>query len=386
MRKVNVGILGCGVISNTYIRDMKRFYKNLHIAACADVNPGLAKAHAEKYGIPAGCTPEELLAMEEVELIVNLTPPQLHGELNSKILKAGKHVFCEKPFALTVEEAKEVMNLAKEKNLLIGSAPDTFLGSSLQTCRKLLDDGWIGTPLYASANMTSIGVETWHPAPEHFYRKGAGPLYDMGPYYFTALAALLGPVKSVSAFCATGFLERNIYAGPRAGNQISVETPTHYSGVARLSSGVIVSLNLSFDIWHSSLPKMEIYGTEGTLEVPDPNMSGGKPRVYRKERTLDPLYDDSIQTREKLGVSVEIPELYPHIGDYTRGSGVFDLACAVAEGRRPRVNAEMACHVVEAITGMMESAETKKVYEMKTSCERPLPLAMGVDGLIITQK
>jgi predicted dehydrogenase len=379
MRKVNVGILGCGVISNTYIRDMKRFYTSLHLAACADVNVGLAKAHAEKYGIDSGCSPEELLAMEEVELIVNLTPPGLHGELNRKILEAGKHVYCEKPFALTVEEAKEVMALAKEKNLLIGSAPDTFLGSSLQTCRKLLDDGWIGTPLYATANMTSIGVETWHPAPENFYRKGAGPLYDMGPYYFTALAALLGPIESISAFGATGFSERTIYTGSHAGGQLSVETPTHYSGVARLSSGVIVSLNLSFDIWHSNLPNMEIYGTEGTLEVPDPNMSGGKPRIYRKERTLDPLYDDSIQTREKKGVSAEVPEMYPHIGDYSRGSGVFDLACAVVEGRSPRGNVEMACHVVEAITGMMESAETKKVYEMKTSCERPLPLTMGAN-------
>lgn len=378
MRNINVGILGCGVISNTYIRDIKCFYPTLHLAACADVNVELAKSHAEKYQIPAGCSVEEMLAMEDVELVVNLTPPQLHTGLNKKILMAGKHVFCEKPFAPTPAEGREVMELADSKGLFVGCAPDTFLGSSLQTCRKILDDGWIGKPLYVTANMMSNGVETWHPAPANFYRQGAGPLYDMGPYYFTALAALLGPVKRVSAFSGTGFPARNIYTGPQKGQAIQVETPTHYSGIAELASGVIVSMNISFDIWHSNLPMFEIYGTEGTLEVPDPNMSGGRPKVYRKERTLDVLYDDSEETKAKQNVSVELPELYPHIGEYTRGIGVLDLACAVIEGRKPRVNAEMACHVIEAITGMMESARERKVYEMETTCEKPEPVRTGI--------
>ena len=377
MRNINVGILGCGVISNTYIRDIKRFYPSLHLAACADVNVELAKSHAEKYRIPSGCSVEEMLAMEEVELVVNLTPPQFHMELNKKILQAGKHVFCEKPFAPTAAQARQVMDLADEKGLLVGSAPDTFLGSSLQTCRKILDDGWIGKPLYVTANMMSNGVETWHPAPANFYRQGAGPLYDMGPYYFTALTALLGPVKRVSAFSGTGFPVRKVYTGPLKGQEVPVETPTHYSGTAELASGVIVSMNISFDIWHSNLPMFEIYGTDGTLEVPDPNMSGGRPRVYRKERTLDVLYDDSRETKEKQDTSVELPELYPHIGDYTRGIGVLDLACAIDEKRKPRVNAEMACHVIEAITGMMESTQDKKVYEMKTTCEKPEPIKTG---------
>ncbi len=315
--------------------------------------------------------------MEEVELVVNLTPPQFHMELNKKILQAGKHVFCEKPFAPTAAQARQIMDLADEKRLLVGSAPDTFLGSSLQTCRKILDDGWIGKPLYVTANMMSNGVETWHPAPANFYRQGAGPLYDMGPYYFTALAALLGPVKRVSAFSGTGFPVRKVYTGPLKGQEVPVETPTHYSGTAELASGVIVSMNISFDIWHSNLPMFEIYGTDGTLEVPDPNMSGGRPRVYRKESTLDVLYDDSRETKEKQDTSVELPELYPHIGDYTRGIGVLDLACAIDEKRKPRVNAEMACHVIEAITGMMESAQDKKVYEMKTTCEKPEPIKTG---------
>lgn len=378
MDKVKVGIIGCGVISNTYIRDIQKFYDRLELCACADVNGELAKQHAEKYGIPTGCTTEELLAMEEIEIVVNLTPPKLHTVLNRQILQAGKHVFCEKPFALTVEEAEEILGLAQERGLLVCSAPDTFLGSSLQTCKKLLEDGWIGKPLYVTANMMSNGVETWHPAPGNFYQEGAGPLYDMGPYYFTALAALLGPVKRVSAFAATGFPVRKIFAGPDKGKELQVETPTHYSGIAELENGVLVSLNISFDIWHSNLPMFEIYGTEGTLEVPDPNMSGGRPRVYRKERTLDALYCDSEETKEKLGKSQEVPELYPDIGSYTRGIGVLDMAYAIREKRTPRTEARLACHVIEAITGMMKAAKTHEVYEMKTTCVMPKARKLGM--------
>lgn len=377
MEQTKIGIIGCGVISNTYIRDIQRFYPGLLICACADVNMALAKEHAAKYNIPAGCSVEELLSMEEIEIVVNLTPPQFHTDINRKILSAGKHVFCEKPFALTLEEADGILRMAKEKGLLVGSAPDTFMGSSLQTCGKLLADGWIGKPLYATANMMSCGVETWHPAPANFYREGAGPLYDMGPYYFTALATLLGPVKSVCALSGTGFPSRNIYAGPHKGETVPVETPTHYSGMAQLESGVIVSMNFSFDIWHSNLPMLEIYGTEGTLEVPDPNMSGGQPRVYRKERTLDPLYFDSEENKGRQGHSVQVPELFPNIGSYTRGVGILDLAYAIREGRPPRADGELARHVIEAITGMMISAKNHRIYEMQTTCVMPERLKLG---------
>lgn len=378
MKEIKIGIIGCGVISNTYIRDIQKFYNKLSILACADVNTALAKEHAAKYNIPTGCSVEDLLHMNEIEIVVNLTPPQCHTDINKKILSAGKHLFCEKPFALTVEEAEEVLRLAEEKGLFTGSAPDTFMGSSLQTCNKLLQDGWIGTPLYVTANMMSCGVETWHPAPANFYKEGAGPLYDMGPYYFTALASLLGPFKRVCAFSGTGFANRKVYTGPHKGEFIPVETPTHYSGMAQLESGIIVSMNFSFDIWHSNLPMLEIYGTEGTLEVPDPNMSGGCPKVYRKEKTLDVLYSNSEEAKLKQGISEEIPELFPNIGTYTRGAGVLDLAYAIRENRVPRASGDLARHVIEAITGMMKSSRNHEIYEMKTTCVIPEKLKMGM--------
>lgn len=377
MRIVNVGILGCGVISHTYIRDIQRLYKGLNISACGDCKQELAVSHAAAYGIPRGCTTKELLAMEEIELVINLTPPQLHEELNRQILNAGKHVFCEKPFALSVQEGKALLDLARSKGLVLCSAPDTFMGSAMQTCRKLLEEGWIGRPLYATANMMTNGVETWHPAPEHFYRKGAGPLYDMGPYYFGALAALLGPIKSISAFAGKGFSERTVYVGSDRGKTVPVEIPTHYSGTALMENGVIASLNFSFDIWKSDLPMFELYGTEGTLVLPDPNMSGGKPLIYRMEKTLDSLYCEEEQVKAEKDCFTEVPELYPHIGQYTRGIGVMDTAAAIAEQREPRASGAFALHVLEAITGMMEAAETGTRYQMMTDCRKPPMLPLG---------
>lgn len=365
------------MISHTYIRDIQRLYKGLEICACAHKDRETAKKHGEKYGIPLGYTVEELLNDREIEIVINLTPPLAHGGINGKVLEAGKHLYSEKPFVLTLEEGEALRRLARKNHVWACSAPDIFLGSSLQTCKKLLDDGWIGKPLYVTMNMMSGGVETWHPAPWNYYKEGAGPLYDMGPYYFTALTALLGPMKRVCAFSGTGFSERKIWTGPRKGERIHPEVATHYSGVGELTSGVIVSLNMSFDIWKSNLPMFEIYGTEETLEVPDPNMSGGKPRVYRKERSLDPLYEDSGKNRQKQGVSAEIPELYPHVGEYTRGAGVQDLANAVQENRKPRTEAGLACHVIEIITGLMDAAENSRIYDMRTSCEVPEPVRMG---------
>jgi Predicted dehydrogenases and related proteins len=380
MRNVKIGIIGCGVISNTYMKEIKRLYKELDIIACADVDVKCANSQAQKYDIPIGCTVDELLAIKEIEIVVNLTPPRFHSEINKKILLAGKHVFCEKPFAMTLEEAQATVTLAKEHNLLVASAPDTFMGSSLQTCRKVIDDNWIGKPLYVTANMMSAGVETWHPSPEAFYQEGGGPLCDMGPYYFSALIALFGSIKEIVAFSGKGFDNREIYVGDRKGQNIMVEVPTHYVGIIRMNSGMIVNLNISFDIWHSTLPLFEVYGTEGTLKVPDPNMSGGRLLIYRKEQFLDILYDDSELTKQHREYSVEIPELYPYVGKYTRGYGVLDLAYAVVDKTKQRCGADTTCHIVEAISGMMESAQSGKVYQMKTNCDRPIAIELGVSA------
>ena len=214
MRKFNIGILGCGVISRTYAADIQAFYPCLNIAACADVRAEAAQKLAAEFDIPAAYTPEELLQDKSIEIVIDLTPPQFHVALNRQILQAGKHLFSEKPFAQTMQEAEEIVRLAAEKNLLVGSAPDTFLASGLQSMRYYLDAGLIGKPFFVTANMTSFGPETWHPNPAPFYRKGAGPLFDMAPYYLSALVALFGPVGSICAFSAKPHETRHVYTGP----------------------------------------------------------------------------------------------------------------------------------------------------------------------------
>lgn len=364
MRKVKIGILGCGVISNTYIKDILRLYPELEIKAVADVDLEKVKAHAQLYHIANAYTVDELLADSEIEIVVNLTPPALHTELNRRILNSGKNVYCEKPFALTLKEAQETCELAAKQNLRIGSAPDTFMGSSLMTCRKLLNTGWIGKPLYVCANMMSSGVETWHAYPFNFYKYGAGPLYDMGPYYFSALITMFGAAESIQALSGKGFEERTIYSEPHKGETLQVEIPTHYAVLVRMKNGIIANINFSFDIWKSSMPMMEVYGTDGTLTVPDPNMSGGNAKVYRKEQKLAEVMG-GVDTGE--GESFTLPELYQNVGMYTRGAGVLDLAKAIVNNTENTANGTLATHVIEMITGTIASAEYGTIYHMTTT-------------------
>lgn len=364
---MKIGVLGCGVISNTYIQEIKRIYPSvLEIAGVADLDMKRVQQTAEKFEIPGAFTVEEMLADPEIELIVNLTPPMAHRTMNRRILEAGKHVFCEKPFALTAEEAQEVADLAKEKGLYVGSAPDTFLTAPMQSCRKLLEDGWIGKPLYVTANMMSCGVETWHPAPKAFYAKGGGPLYDMAGYYLSVLIHFFGPVQEVFSYGAKGFEERRVYSQPLAGSTVKVEVPTHYTSVLKMKNGVLVNMNMSFDIWHSTLPNMEIYGTEGTMTLPDPNMSDGKASVFRKEQVIGKAY--GLAADEK---SYEIPLRGQSVAQYTRGAGVAEMVRAIEAGRKNRASVEMAIHILEVIQGIMESSEKGICYHMTTSCEQP---------------
>lgn len=364
---MKIGILGCGVISRTYIQEIKRIYPNvLEIAAVADLDQASAKRTAETYEIPKALSPDELLAEPTIELIINLTPPLAHKQLNLKILEAGKHLFCEKPFALTVEDAQEVAALADKKGLYIGAAPDTFLTAPMQSCRKLLEDGWIGKPLYVTANMMSPGVETWHPSPKAFYTKGGGPLYDMAGYYLSVLIHLFGPVAEVFSYSGTGFEERRIYSQPLCGTTVKVEVPTHYTSVLKMQNGVLVNMNMSFDIWYSTLPKMEIYGTEGTMTMPDPNMSDGRPKIFRKEQVIGKAY--GLETGD---TSLEIPLRNQSVAEYTRGTGVAELAKSIQNGRKNRANVQIAIHILEIIQGMFRSSEEGICYKMATSCEQP---------------
>ena len=377
MKDHNIGILGCGVISRTYAADIKAFYRKLHITACADVLPESAKKLAEEFDIPKTCTPEELLADRDVEIIINLTPPQFHVELNRKVIEAGKHLFSEKPFAQTVREAEELTALAAAKGIMIGAAPDTFLASGLQSMRYYLDAGLIGEPLFVTANMTTFGAETWHPNPATFYRKGSGPLYDMAPYYLSALVSLLGPAESVGAFSAKPSETRHVYTGPGAGTEIPVEIPTTWAAILRMRSGVIANLNVSFDIFRSNLPMFEIYGDGGTLSYPDPNFGGGTPKVYRREQYTDTVWQHSTEAESRRAAFRELPELFTRVKDYSRGIGVLDLAAAIERKGGNRANAEMIVHITEIIEGLMKSAETGSFIQMRTTCKRPEPLKPG---------
>ncbi|MDP4090212.1 MAG: Gfo/Idh/MocA family oxidoreductase [Bacillota bacterium] len=384
MRKVKIGIIGCGVISNTYISNIKAMFSYLEIVACADINIDRAREMAKKYSIPKAYSTEELLADPEIEIAVNLTIPSVHAEVNQKALLAGKHVYCEKPFALSLEDAEATMELARSKGLRIGVAPETFLGAGIQTCRKAIDEGWIGKPIAATANMVSSGTETWHSSPEFFYKKGAGPLLDMGPYYITALVTLLGPIGQTSCFSSIGNPQRRIYSNPLRGKMIDVEVPTTYTGIMKFESGVHVNMNMSFDVWFSNLPKLEIYGTEGTLIVPDPNMFGGQIKIFRKERVLDSISGSMYGEKKSQDTNPyehlqEIPQVYQQPLEYMRGLGVLDMAYALVNGRKHRANEELAYHVTEAMLSFDIAEKEGIVYKMKSTCSRPDPLPKGME-------
>ena len=377
LKQTNVGILGCGYISRTYAGDIRDFFPQLKVLACADVTLPLAEKLAKEFGIPQPCLTEELLQNPDVEIIVNLTPPQVHEELNRRILESGKHLFSEKPFAQSAETAQELLALADSKGLKVGGAPDTFLSSGLQSVRYYLDAGIIGRPFMLTGNMTTFGVETWHPNPTPFYSKGSGPMYDMAPYYLAAIVSLLGPIERVAAFRVKPFETRQVYVGPMAGGEIPTEVETTYTAVMYMRCGAVVNLNVTYDIYRSNLPMFEIYGDGGTLTYPDPNFGGGAPKVYRKEQYIDPLYRDTEEARERSRTFYELPELFPRPKDYSRGIGVADLAKAIETGGESRTR-DMLPHIVEAIAGLIRAAETQTMYEMKTTCERPVPMTPGL--------
>ncbi|MFX3632305.1 MAG: Gfo/Idh/MocA family protein [Candidatus Pristimantibacillus sp.] len=360
MNKIKAGIIGTGNISGAYFKNGSQF-DALEVVACADLDVERAKAKAEEYGIH-GCSVEELLADPAIQMIINLTIPQAHASVCLQALEAGKHVYVEKPFAVTREEAYEVLALAKRKGLLVGSAPDTFLGGGIQTSIKLIEDGWIGTPIGATAFMMSGGHESWHPSPEFYYQKGGGPMFDMGPYYLTALVALLGPISRVTGSARASFPERTIRSQPKYGQQVKVEVPTHIAGVIDFVSGPIGTLLTSFDIKGGSmLPHIEVYGSEGTLKVPNPNIFGGPVSICRagsKEWS-------------------EIPLAYGYI-ENARGIGAADMAKAILTGRKHRANGELAYHVLEAMHGFHDAAEQGIHYVMKSTCEKPEPFPLGL--------
>ena len=372
MDAVKIGLIGCGDISEAYLRNIVKF-DNLEIVAIADMIMERAQEKAEKYGGKA-MTVEELIACPDVEMVLNLTIPAAHYEIDMKALNAGKHVYSEKPLATKLEDGEKIIRLAKEKGLFVGCAPDTFLGARIQTFKKMLDEGWVGRPVAATAFMACPGHECWHPNPEFFYKFGAGPLFDMGPYYFTALVSLLGPAKKICAFAAKSREQRRVTSQQQCGKLIDVDVPTHVAGNIEFENGAIASVIVSFDVWDSNLPRLEVYGTDGTLSMADPDPYGGPnifhgKTLYRRKDQSDWLglpYD--LPRKEQRTPWAEIPSCYDY-DQNSRGLGLADMARALRTGGKYRANGDAAFHVLEIMHGFYESAETGRYYEMKSTCQ-----------------
>lgn len=357
MKKLRVGIIGLGKISGIYLENLtKTFEHKVELVGVVDLVAERAEAVAAQYKVKQYADVKALLADPAIDLVLNLTTPQSHYALCRQALEAGKHVYVEKPLSLRVEEASALVELAQTKHLRLGCAPDTFLGGGIQTCRKLIDDGWIGKPIGASAFMMNHGHESWHPDPAFYYQNGGGPLFDMGPYYITAMVNLLGPVDSVTGYAQKSFPTRTISSKPKKGGIIDVEVATHIAGVLHFAQGSVATLVTSFDVWHHSMPRLEIYGTEGSLEVPDPNTFGGPVLFCRKG------------TKEWK----EIPLLFDY-AENSRGLGVADIAQSIADGSEHRANGVLARHVVEVMSSLLASSEKQQMVPIRHSCQRPMP-------------
>ena len=360
-----VGIIGCGTISGIYLKNLTA-YEGVEVAACADIDMERARQQAERYRVPRACTVDELLADPAIALIVDLTIPAAHGAVGQQVLEAGKSVYNEKPLAVERASAQGMLDVAHERALHVGGAPDTFLGAGLQTCRQVIDQGTIGTPIAATAFMLGHGPERWHPNPDFFYQPGAGPMFDMGPYYLTALVTLLGPVRRVTGSARISFPERTIGSEPLKGNKITVRTPTHVAGVLDFTSGPIGTIVTSFDIWSHNTPRLEIYGSEGTLSLPEPNPFGGPVRVR--------LSGEQEWT--------DVPLTHGNAAN-SRGIGVLDMALAMRDGRPQRASGALAYHVLDLMHAVHDASREGRHIDMTSTCERPAPLPPGLpDGVV----
>ncbi|MER8765193.1 MULTISPECIES: Gfo/Idh/MocA family oxidoreductase [unclassified Mesorhizobium] len=377
--KLGIGVIGCGNISKAYF-SLAPLFRGIEMRACADINMEAAKARAKEFKLRAE-TVEGLLKADDIDIIVNLTIPAVHYEVSKQILDAGKHVYSEKPFVLSVKEGLDLKKRAESKGLRIGSAPDTFLGGAHQLVRDLIDTGRLGRITSGTCHVMSHGMEHWHPNPDFFFQPGAGPVLDIGPYYITNLIQLIGPVKRVAAFASIPMTERIISSKPRAGEKIPVSTPTTIHGVLEFENGAVVTLNTSWDVWSHGHAPMELYGEAGTVFVPDPNFFGGDVRFTEAAKLAKKLP----KWPHPFGVPNEMHS-QGMMANY-RTAGLADMAIAIREGRPHRCSMELALHAVDVMTGLLRSGETGKFVAMQTSCERPAALGVkAAKELLAKQK
>lgn len=352
--RVGVGIIGAGVISGTYLENMTKF-PDLEVLFVADLLADRAQVQAEAYGVPGHGTVEELLAIDEIEIVVNLTLPAFHTEVGHRIIAAGKHVWSEKPLAMDHESGAALLAAADAAGLRVACAPDTVLGAGIQTAMRAIARGDIGTPLTATTLFHVPGPDAWHPNPEFLFALGAGPLFDMGPYYVTTLVHAFGSASSVSAVSSTSTFTRTIGSGPRAGEEFAVEVPTHHAALISFAGGESAQSTFSFQ---NALPRMgfvEISGSEGTIVLPDPNTFEGDSALWR-------FGQDGPTTLTAEGSTSG------------RGSGVLDLARAIREGRPERASGAIAAHVLDVLLATASAAETGSVVQIASRVNRPEPL------------
>jgi predicted dehydrogenase len=357
---VGVALIGAGVISTQYLTALSAF-PDIDVVAVADLDVERARARARAHGVPASGDVASVLAIPEVEIVVNLTVPAAHAEVAAAVLRAGKHVYGEKPLALAPADGARILAEAHARGLRVGSAPDTFLGAGLQSAARAVSAGLIGEPVSATAVTQGPGPESWHPSPEFLFQYGAGPLFDIGPYYLTALVALFGPVTRVAATARRARAHRVIGSGPRQGTTFAVEVPTHVHALLDFAGGPSASATFSFD---SSVPRrmIEITGTEGTLSLPDPNTFEGPLRV----RAFDEQeWRDLPVTGTTAG----------------RGIGVLDMARSLRGGTAHRASGELAQHVLELMSMVARSSDRHSFVQLRSSAPAVEPLADDWDPL-----
>lgn len=367
MKTYGIGVIGCGNISAAYMK-LAPLFKGLEMRACADMNMDAAKARAEEFGLRA-CTVDELLAADDIDIVVNLTVPAAHFEVSKRILEAGKHSYSEKPFVLSLEEGEALKALAAEKGLRVGSAPDTFMGGAHQLARAVIDEGRAGQIVGGTCHVLSFGMEHWHPNPDFFFQPGGGPVLDLGPYYITNLVQLLGPIKAVAAMTGKGRATRTISNGPRDGEEIPVDTPTNVHALLEFANGAIVTLGASWDVKAHRHENMELYGLDGSVYVPDPNFFGGE---------VSFATPDGAELVEERGHPFSVNNIEDGRGtpraNY-RCAGLADMAAAIDAGRPHRCSQELATHVVEVMTAILKAGEDRAWVTMTTTCDRPEALS-----------
>lgn len=368
-QELGVGIVGCGNISTTYFTYAPLF-KGIKVVACADIDMAVAEARAREFDVKAQSV-DDLLANPAVDVVINLTIPAAHFAVSKTALEASKHVYSEKPLVLTLEDGKTLRRLAREKGLSVGSAPDTFLGGSHQQARAAIDDGRIGRIVAGTCHVMSHGMEHWHPNPDFFFKPGAGPILDIGPYYIANLINLIGPVKRVAALTSMASPTRTITSQPRAGEVIEVETPTNIHALLEFELGATVTVSTSWDVWAHRHTPMELYGTEGSLFLPDPNFFGGVVEAGHRDGPITALDEWT----HPLGVPNQ-----QHKNDMManyRTAGLADMAIAIIEGRDARCSLDRALHGVDVMTSILKSGEEHRFIALSTTCTRPT--ALGIE-------